>query len=67
MIDVRNDQLGIERPGATRRGLAHMGGLVFFPVGAPAVRIAFARDGARVTQVTVADPDVLVSARREGL
>lgn len=65
IVDVRNDALGIERPGATRRGLAHTGGLVFFPAGAPAVKIAFARDGGRVTQLTVADPEVFITAKRE--
>ncbi len=65
VVDVRNDALGIERPGATRRGLGHTGGLVFFPVGAAAVKIAFARDGERVTQLTVADPEVFITAKRD--
>jgi hypothetical protein len=65
VIDVRNDALGIERTGASRRGLNHLGGLVFFPVGAPAVRIAFAREGNRATQLTVADPDVFITAKRK--
>jgi hypothetical protein len=63
-VDVRNDQLGILRPGGTRRILFHAGELVFFP-SVPSVKIAFARQGARVTQLTVADPEVLVTARRE--
>ena len=63
-VDVRNDQLGILRPGGTRRILFHTGELVFFPSGVPSVKIAFARQGAHVTQLTVADPDVLVTARR---
>lgn len=65
LVDVRNDALGIERPGGSRRGLAHTGGLVFFPAGAPAVKIAFARGGGRVTQLTVADPEVFITAKRE--
>jgi hypothetical protein len=65
LVDVRNDVLGIERPGGARRGLSHTGALVFFPAGAPAVRIAFARDAGRVTQLTIADPDVFVTAKRE--
>jgi hypothetical protein len=64
IVDVRNDALGIERPGTARRGLGHAGGLVFFPVGAAAVKIAFARDGGRVTQLTIADPDVFITATR---
>jgi hypothetical protein len=64
VIDVQNDQLGIERPGQTRRFLLHTGNLVFFPSGVPTVRIAFARDGARAAQLTVADPDVFLTAKR---
>lgn len=63
-IDVKKDQLGIQRPGAARRGLTHTGGLVFFPSGVPSVRIAFQRSGARVTQLTVADPEVYLTAKR---
>jgi hypothetical protein len=63
-VDVDRDQLGIARPGATRRNLLHTGQLVFFPAGAPAVKIAFARDGGRVTRLTVADPEVIVTATR---
>lgn len=65
IVDVRNDAAGIERPGGARRGLFHAGGLVFFPAGAPAVKIAFARVDGRVTQLTIADPDILLTAKRE--
>ena len=64
VIDVRSDQLGIERPGQARRFLMHAGSLVFFPSGVPSVRIAFARSGARAEQLTVADPDVYLTAKR---
>ena len=70
-VDVRRDlsgrdQLGIERPGApTRQNLFHLGNLVFFPTGVPSAKIAFAREGAKITQLTVADPNVMVTARRE--
>jgi hypothetical protein len=64
VVDVRNDQLGLERPGQTRRFLIHTGGLVFFPSGVPSVRVAFARAGARADQVTIADPDVFLTAKR---
>lgn len=65
IIDVQNDRLGIDRPGGpARRLLFHTGNLVFFPTGAATVRIAFARAGGTVTQMTVADPDVMVTARR---
>jgi hypothetical protein len=63
-VDVQRDALGIDRPsGPSRRGLIHTGNLVFFPIGVPTVKIAFAREG-QATRLTVADPDVTVTARR---
>jgi hypothetical protein len=60
------DQLMIERTGApSRQNLYHVGNLVFFPTGVPSTKIAFAREGARITQLTVADPNVMLTARRE--
>ena len=64
VIDVRNDLLGIERPQSDRNILNHAGELVFFPSGVPTVRIAFARDGAKVTRFTIADPQVVLTATR---
>ena len=65
IIDVQQDRLGIDRPGGpARRFLIHTGNLVFFPSGVPTVKIAFARGGGRAMQLTVADPDVMVTARR---
>jgi len=64
-VDVKTDQLGIARPGGTRRFLMHTGNLVFFPSGVPSVRIAFARSGGRASQMTIADPDVYLTAKRE--
>lgn len=63
-VDVRNDQLGLGRPGTTRRFLIHTGSLVFFPSGVPTVKVAFARANGKVTQFTVADPEVIVTATR---
>ncbi|MGE3275173.1 MAG: hypothetical protein AB7O67_08670 [Vicinamibacterales bacterium] len=63
-VDVQNDQLGLQRPGTTRRFLIHTGNLVFFPSGVPSVKIAFVRDGGRVVRLTIADPEVFVTARR---
>jgi hypothetical protein len=61
-VDVQRDALGIDRPsGPSRRGLIHTGNLVFFPVGVPSVKIAFAKDG---RQLTIADPEVTVTATR---
>ncbi len=60
------DQLTIERTGAPgRQNLHHLGNLVFFPTGVPSVKIAFAKSGTRATQLTVADPEVLVTAQRD--
>jgi hypothetical protein len=64
-VDVQTDKLGIQRPGATRRFLMHTGALVFFPSGVPSVRIAFARAGGRVSQMTIADPEVYLTAKRQ--
>lgn len=69
-IDVRRDMRGrdqvtLERAGAPgRQNLHHAGELVFFPAGVPGTKIAFAKVGARVTQLTVADPDIVLTARR---
>jgi hypothetical protein len=63
---LKREQLVIERPGApSRHNLYHTGNLVFFPTGVPSARIAFAREGAKITQFTIADPDVMLTARRE--
>lgn len=70
-VEVRRDMLGrdqltIARPGApSRQNLYHLGNLVFFPTGVSSAKIAFAKEGARVTQLTVADPNVMLTARRE--
>ena len=71
-VDVQQDlfdktilRLGIDRPNSpSRRGLGHLGDLVFFPTGVPTAKIAFARENSKVTQLTLADPNVMVTARR---
>jgi hypothetical protein len=64
VIDVRDNQLGIERPGQARRFLLHAGNLVFFPSGVPSVRVAFTGTGPRAGQLTIADPEVFLTATR---
>src|SRR5262245_33821114 len=65
-IDVQQDRLGIDRPGGpARRFLMHVGDLVFFPSGVPTAKIAFAKEGGKVTQLTLADPNVSVTAKRQ--
>lgn len=63
-VDVRTDRLGIQHADGNRILLFHTGGLVFYPSGVPSVRIAFSREGTTVTRLTVADPDVILTARR---
>lgn len=55
--------VSIERPGRGARGLLHLGGRVFHPVGADKVRIRFASD-TPAAGVTVEDGPLVVSARR---
>ena len=65
-IDVQQERLGIDRPGGpSRRGLIHTGNMVFFPAGVPTAKIAFAREGGKVTQLTLADPNVMVTAKKQ--
>lgn len=65
VVDFRNDRVAIDRPGGPgRHNIFHSGNLVFFPVGNPSAKIAFARANGTITQLTVADPDVMVTARK---
>jgi hypothetical protein len=57
-------QVAIARAGAESRNLRHLGNMEFHPVGAPAVRIRFERDGNKVTALTVSDPDLIVRGHR---
>ena len=64
-IDVQQDRLGIDRPGSpARRFLLHTGNLVFFPSGVPTAKIAFAREAGKITQLTLADPHLTLTAKR---
>jgi hypothetical protein len=60
----KQNALGIMRPGVDWRGIRHLGRLEFAPAGAPAVRIRFEREGAKIVALTVSDPDVVVRAKR---
>jgi hypothetical protein len=61
---VDRDTLWLAAVGGVRRGLTHVGQLSFFPAGAPAVRITFARERDRGVQVTIVDGPVRVAATR---
>jgi len=63
-VDIRNDQLGLQRPGTNRRFLLHTGNLVFFPSGVPSVRITFATASGKGTSLSIADPEVILTAAR---
>lgn len=66
IVDVQQDRLGIDRPGGpSRRGLIHTGNMVFFPAGVPTAKIAFAREGGKGVLMTLADPNVMLTATRQ--
>lgn len=65
VVDVTADKNGVmwTRRGTMGRPLFHLGGRVFYPLGASSVRIRFTaqKDG---TRMTVQDPDVVMAAVR---
>ena len=65
IVDVRQDRIAIERPGGVgRHNMMHGGNLVFFPVGVPSTKIIFVRENGKITQLTLADPNMTVTAKR---
>jgi hypothetical protein len=54
----------LARLGRPARNLVYVGDRVFFPVGAPLVRITF-RSSPAGLMLTVHDPDLVVEARRQ--
>lgn len=65
-LDSSRGTLQIRRGDDTPRGLAHLGDLQFYPAGAPAVRIVFARTGGGVTGLRVIDGAIDLAAARVG-
>ena len=63
-IATKPNQVSLVRAGASARFIRHLGRLEFAPPGAPAVRIRFEREGGKVVAFTIADPDVVVRARK---
>jgi len=57
------NQISIARPGRFARGLTHLGGYEFVPMGSEHVRVRFAEVAGAMT-LTVHDPDVLVTAKK---
>jgi len=60
---LKTDQLTWTRKGTMGRPLYHLGDRVFYPAGAPAVRIRFVGESNGVT-MSVTDGDVVLTARR---
>ena len=63
-ISFERGQLTWTRKGMIGRSLIHLGDYAFCPIGAPAVRIRFAAEGAAMV-MTVNDPEVVLVARRK--
>jgi hypothetical protein len=63
-VETKPNQVSMVRAGSSARFLRHLGRLEFAPPGAPAVRIRFEREGEKIVALTVADPDVVVRARK---
>ena len=63
-VATKLNQVALNRAGVDARFLRHVGKLEFVPPGAPAVRIRFEREGEKIVALTVADPDVVVRARK---
>jgi hypothetical protein len=63
-VSVDHDQVQWTRKGRMRSLLIHLGSRVFYPGGAPAVRIRFTGDGPSLL-MTVNDPGVVLTARRK--
>ena len=67
LVDDVRGQLGLTRAGRNRQFIHHLGNGTFYPTGAEAVRITFRREGDRAVSFTIADPEVVVTAIREGM
>jgi hypothetical protein len=63
MVTLNSRGLAIKREGAIERNIFHLGGRVFNPAGAEAVRIRFEPLSGRATTVTIQDGPVVVTGR----
>jgi hypothetical protein len=67
-VEIGEDRQGFPtllRPGGTERRLIHLGSLQFHPVGADTVRIRFEMAGQKIVGLTIHDPDLVLTARRQ--
>lgn len=62
-VEINGANFSIARVGHSARGLIHLGGYAFYPVGATEVRIRFGEREGTAT-VSVFDPDLVVTATR---
>jgi len=68
-IEINVNAKGIpqfRRGALTPRNLIPLGDNAFHPAGAPAVRVRFAVDGEKASELSVYDPDLVLRARRVG-
>ncbi len=63
IVTLNSRGLAIKREGAIERNIFHLGGRVFNPAGAEAVRIRFEPLSGRATTVTIQDGPVLLTGR----
>jgi hypothetical protein len=62
---AHSPQLNWTRKGTMTRPLFHLGDNVFYPAGAPSVRIGF-KENASANLMTVTDADLVLTGRRRG-
>jgi len=65
-VSVDKSQVTWTREGTMGRPLLHLGNRVFYPLGAPSVRIRFTTENS-ATIMTVSDPDVILTLLRKSL
>jgi hypothetical protein len=64
VVSIERNALMMARTGTPARGLFHQGQFRFHAAGAESAAIRFEREGERAIAVTIADPDVVVRARK---
>lgn len=62
LVPEKDTHLVIQRAPGFPRQLFHQGGMVFHPIGAPQVRIAFTVEGGRAVNVVISSPTPTVKA-----
>jgi len=65
-VSVDKGQVTWTREGTMGRPLLHLGNRIFYPLGAPSVRIRFTTENS-ATLMTISDPDVILTLLRKSL